>query len=62
MPRGYDTEVKILENYAQGLPLDATGTINLYTQRAPCFSCQGVIQQFQNRYPGISLVITSGGD
>jgi hypothetical protein len=60
MTRAYDSEVKILEDVANGLPSDARGTISLYTERAPCNSCQGVIQQFQERFPGIKVIITHG--
>src|SRR5207237_10813039 len=60
MTRAYDSEVKILEDVANGLPPDAKGTISLYTERAPCLSCQGVIQQFQQKFPGINLTVTHG--
>lgn len=60
MTRAFDSEVKILEEVAKDLPANAKGTISLYTERAPCLSCQGVIQQFQSRFPGIKLNITYG--
>lgn len=60
MTRAFDSEVKILEDIAKDLPPNARGTISLYTERAPCFSCQGVIQQFQSRFPGIKLNVTYG--
>jgi RHS repeat-associated protein len=66
--RGFDAEQKILENIAQGLPLNSTGTVNLYISPGAsvdpaepiCPSCQGVISQFQQRFPGITLNYTTG--
>ncbi|MCC7085000.1 MAG: hypothetical protein IT427_08335 [Pirellulales bacterium] len=55
------TEVKILENVAKDLPKNARGTINLFTERKPCDSCQHVIDQFQARFPNIKLNLTHGG-
>jgi hypothetical protein len=60
MTRAYDSEVKILEDVAKGLPSDARGAISLYTERAPCNSCQGVIEQFQEHFPWIKVTITHG--
>jgi hypothetical protein len=60
MTRAYDSEVKILESVAKGLPSDAQGTISLYSERPPCSSCEGVIQQFQQRFPGINVIVTHG--
>jgi hypothetical protein len=60
MTRAFDSEVKILEDIAKDLPPDANGTISLYTERPPCLSCQSVIQQFQQRFPGINLNVTHG--
>jgi hypothetical protein len=60
MTRDYDSEVKLLEDVAKDLPSDARGTISLYTERAPCNSCEGVIQQFRDRFPGINLIVTHG--
>lgn len=58
--RGFDTEAKILEDVATDLPLDATGTVNIYTELEPCFSCASVIEQFQQRFPGIQVNVTWG--
>ena len=60
MTRDFDTEVKILEDVARGLSPESKGTISLFTERAPCLSCQGVIKQFQERFPNIKINITSG--
>ncbi|MFC9966054.1 deaminase domain-containing protein [Nocardia ignorata] len=58
--RPYDSEFKILDNLAQQLSPDAKGTINLYTERAPCDACQSVIDQFKQRYPGVEVNVTYG--
>jgi hypothetical protein len=60
MTRAYDSEVKILEHIAYDLPRDARGTISIYTERAPCKSCQGVIAQFEKRFPGVKVKVTYG--
>ena len=61
--RFVDVEAKILEYYGHRLDDRSTGWINLYTMLAPCKSCgrnnqfhsQGVIGQFSDRFPNISL-------
>lgn len=66
--RGFDAEQKMLENIAQGLSPDSTGTVNLYispgTSVDPaepiCLSCQGVISQFQQMFPGVTLNVSTG--
>ena len=60
MTRDFDTEVLLLENIANGLPSDSTGTIRLFTEKPPCASCGGVIDQFRLAYPGIKLQIVTG--
>jgi hypothetical protein len=60
MTRAYDSEVKILEDVAKDLNPNSQGTISLYTERSPCLSCQGVIQQFQERFPGVNVIVTHG--
>jgi hypothetical protein len=59
-PRTFDSEVKILENLASGLPRDARGTINLFTERAACISCGGVVMQFRRMFPNIKLNVSAG--
>ena len=58
--RGFDSEAIILENLAQRLSPDSAGTIRLFTERAPCKSCRGVIEQFQERFPKIKLITSHG--
>ena len=63
IPRQYDTEYKILENFAQkniGNP-NVQGNINLYTERAPCRSCTNVIQQkFAEIFPNVEVRLFHG--
>lgn len=58
IPRGVDTEYKILENFAQqhkATP-QVQGSINLFTERAPCRSCTNVIEsQFTRLYPNVEV-------
>lgn len=63
-PTENHSEVKILEYLAGELPQNSSGQISLYTERAPCPSCGwpdplGVIEQFQQAFPGIRVVVTS---
>jgi len=60
MTRAFDSEVKLLETIAKDLPSNAEGTVSLYTERPPCLSCEGVIQAFQQRFPNVNLIVTSG--
>ncbi len=55
--RIWDTEGKIMEELALQLGdnWNANGTIDLFTDRNPCPSCSGVMDQFQERYPNITI-------
>lgn len=68
--RAVDTEAKILEQLARklGAVKNADGTINwgrtnskgivnLFTELEPCPSCYGVIQQFTEHYPDVTVNI-----
>ncbi|BEU27543.1 hemagglutinin repeat-containing protein (plasmid) [Paraburkholderia sp. 22B1P] len=61
--RDVDSEAKILNNVAAqlGNNTNASGTINLLTERAPCFSCSNVIQQFEKKYPNITINVMDNG-
>ncbi|OUY05874.1 deaminase domain-containing protein [Acinetobacter populi] len=53
-----DTEYKILENFAQTYKdtPNIQGSIDLFTERAPCKSCTNVIeQQFSIKYPNVQV-------
>lgn len=39
-------------------PADVQMTIIIHSEIKPCYSCAGLIEQFQARYPGIKLVAT----
>ncbi|WP_280407639.1 deaminase domain-containing protein [Nocardia brasiliensis] len=58
--RPADSEFKILDNLAQNLRPDSKGSINLYTERAPCDACTNVIEQFKQRFPGVEVNVTYG--
>jgi RHS repeat-associated protein len=58
--REFDAEYRVLSDIAQGLPREAQGIVSLYTEKDPCTSCQGVIDQFERAFPGIELNITYG--
>ena len=60
MTRDFDTEVLLLESLAAGLPDDATGSLRLFTEKAPCTSCGGAIEQFRAAYPGVDLQVVIG--
>lgn len=55
-----DSEVKILEKIAENLSRRARGTINLFSERLPCESCQFVIEQFKAKFRNITLDVTHG--
>lgn len=60
--RKWDTEFKILEDVATrlGPNHDATGTINLFTERLACASCSDIIMEFRMRYPNIQVNVHVG--
>lgn len=60
--RIHDSEAKILEAIAHRLgdSPDTKGSITLVSERPCCPSCLGVIQQFRERYPHITLTVESG--
>lgn len=67
IPRDWDTEVKILEEFARrngaqrgGMYPDLRGRIDLYTERTPCGSCTGVIEQFRRMYPNVEINVYYG--
>lgn len=61
--RKYDTEFKILEDFAQNNIQNpqVQGYINLYTERPPCDSCTNVItSQFAQRFPNMQVRVYHG--
>lgn len=59
-PRDFEAELKTLENLGSRLPSNAVGTLHLFSEIPFCASCEGVIDQFENAYPGIHMVRTHG--
>lgn len=55
--RDMDTEFKILEDIAQKLKgnSNASGVINLLSEKMVCPSCTGVVEQFRRSFPKIQL-------
>jgi hypothetical protein len=58
--RDAEAEWKLLEYLDKKLTPGATGTIDLYTERTPCASCQEVIKQFKQKYPGVTIHVSTG--
>ncbi|MFL0801540.1 MAG: DUF637 domain-containing protein [Agarilytica sp.] len=65
--RNTDSEYKMLNRLADDLGgvsgntyPSITGTLRIVSERAYCASCQGVIQQFNNMFPNINLVLIDG--
>ncbi|WP_459480006.1 deaminase domain-containing protein [Clostridium saccharoperbutylacetonicum] len=62
--RDYDTEYKILNDIVEKLKgnENATGTINLFTERYTCASCSDIILKFRYDHPNIKLnILTNDG-
>lgn len=59
--RSTDSEYKILNNIANqlGSNTQATGSVNLMTELAPCASCSNAISAFKSRYPNITINVTT---
>jgi len=55
-----DTEAKILEEISSRFNPNSSGRIVLYTDRPPCRSCKGVIDQFEQRHPNIQVEVIKG--
>ncbi|WP_025720824.1 deaminase domain-containing protein [Paenibacillus sp. 1-18] len=62
--RDADTEYKILNDVAHriGDNPNATGTIKLFTEKDTCASCNQIIQQFDKKYPNITIEVVHNGD
>ncbi|MDY4316343.1 DUF637 domain-containing protein [Pectobacterium actinidiae] len=62
--RNSDSEYKILDNLADklGKNTDAKGTVTIFTERAACESCLGVVDQFQKKYPNIKIEVLDNND
>ncbi|KEY58177.1 RHS repeat-associated core domain-containing protein [Serratia sp. DD3] len=56
-PRDFDSEAKILEHIGSEITTDSKGTINIFSELPICDSCQGVIRQFGDMFPGVKINI-----
>jgi hypothetical protein len=59
-PRLFDAENKILEHLSGQLQPTSQGVIRLHSGLDVCVSCNSVIQQFQQKFPGIRIIVTTG--
>lgn len=59
-PRTLDSEYKILSELATKLTPSSKGVVNLYSELAVCVSCNGVIDQFRQRFPGVTVNVFTG--
>jgi hypothetical protein len=55
-----DSEVKIFEDLASRLPLNASGKVHLFSEHPLCMSCSNVVPQFQQKFPNIEVTVTHG--
>lgn len=55
--RNTDSEYKILDNLSDklGSNVSTKGAVTIFTERPACGSCLGVVEQFQQKYPGIKV-------
>lgn len=60
--RAFDSEVKILEEFASKYinQRGVKGTIYLFTERPPCSSCTDVFPEFRKMFPNVKLEVASG--
>nr|WP_225445846.1 deaminase domain-containing protein [Paenibacillus arenosi] len=62
--RDGDTEYKILNDLVirLGNNPNVTGKIKLFTEKDTCGSCNRIIQQFDEKYPNITMEVVHNGD
>lgn len=58
--RPFDSETHIFETLAGRLTPESKGVIDLYSERPVCTSCEGLINQFKQQFPGIRVNISTG--
>lgn len=60
--RAFDSEVKLLESFAQKFSTNPTisGSLKLVSERPFCESCTGVIEQFNKVFPNVKVEQVSG--
>lgn len=60
IPRQYDTEVKFLEFVASQKKPEDKFTVTILSEKHICESCQGVVEQFKQKFPEATVNIVSG--
>jgi filamentous hemagglutinin len=60
-PRDTDGEFKLLEGVARRLVKNPNvrGSIDLFSEKPPCRSCSGAVEQFNSLYPNVELRVFS---
>ncbi|MGI8466716.1 deaminase domain-containing protein [Pectobacterium punjabense] len=62
--RNTDSEYKILDDLADKLGgnVTAQSKVTIFTERAACESCLGVVDLFQKKHPGITVEVIDNND
>jgi hypothetical protein len=60
--RQFDSEVKLLEDFAQNYHKtpNIEATLKLVSERSFCASCSGVVKQFKKMFPKVTLNVVDG--
>lgn len=53
-----DTEFRALERMFRRTTPASRGVVNIFTERIPCRSCWGAIEEFQRQRPNIEVIVT----
>lgn len=53
----FHSEIKILESAGREIGPEEDAVLEIFTERPPCASCEGVIERFHGRYPNVQLRI-----
>ncbi len=60
IPRQFDTEAKFLEFVASKKNPEDKFTVSILSEKHICESCQGVVEQFKQKFPNATVNIVSG--
>lgn len=58
--RKVDSEAKLFEYLADIAEDGELHSVNMLSERCMCDSCRGVMEQFQERYPNVTINVVSG--
>ncbi|QXI31217.1 deaminase domain-containing protein [Pseudomonas vanderleydeniana] len=58
--RELDSEYKILSAMAADMTASSKGAVALYSELRLCVSCDGVVEQFRQRFPDVVVDVTTG--